>query len=71
MIEDVAVGGEDPVGDPVLAHELPDVLHGVQLRGFGRERHQGDVVRDHQPPRLMPAGSVHKTEGVGARRDRL
>ena len=25
VIEDVAVGGEDPVGDPVLAQELPDV----------------------------------------------
>src|SRR3954462_9258077 len=32
VVEDVAVGGEDPVGDPVVAHVLPDVLDGVQLR---------------------------------------
>ena len=37
VIEDVVVGGEDPVGDPVLAQELPDVLDGVQLRRLSRE----------------------------------
>ena len=36
VIEDIAVSGEDPVGDPVLPHVLPDVLDRVQLgcRGF-------------------------------------
>src|SRR3954466_11213817 len=36
------VGGEDPVRDPVVAHVLPDVFHGVQLRRLGRKRHEGD-----------------------------
>src|SRR3954465_9407909 len=33
VIEDVAVGREDAVGDPVLAHVLPDVLHRVLNSG--------------------------------------
>ena len=43
VIEDILVAGEDPVGEPVLAHELPDVLDRVQLRSFGREWYDGDV----------------------------
>src|SRR3954469_5692292 len=31
VVEDVAVRGEDPVRDPVLAHVLPDGLDRVQL----------------------------------------
>jgi hypothetical protein len=34
MIEQIVVGLEDPVRKPVVAHELPDVLDGVQLRAF-------------------------------------
>ena len=32
MVEDIAVGREDAVGEPVVAHELPDVLDRVQFR---------------------------------------
>lgn len=49
VIENVGVGREYPVGDPVLPHKLPDVLHRVQLGGFCRQRHQGDVRRHLQP----------------------
>ncbi len=31
MVDDVAVGFEDAVGEPVLAHELPDVFDRVQF----------------------------------------
>ena len=31
VVEDVLVGSEDPVREPVVAHELPDVLDRVQL----------------------------------------
>jgi hypothetical protein len=48
MIEDVLVGAEDPVREPVLAQELPDVLDRVQLRSLGGERHERDVGRDNQ-----------------------
>ena len=44
--DDVVVGFEDPVRQPVVAEELPDVLDRVQFRRPGRERQQGDVVRD-------------------------
>ena len=31
MVENVFVGVEDAVGEPVAAHELPDVFHRVEL----------------------------------------
>src|SRR3954464_7066421 len=64
VIEDVAVRGEDPVREPVLAHELPDVLDRVQLGRLRRERHKGDVGRDHKSLGLMPARLVHEEEGM-------
>src|SRR3954465_9439745 len=60
VVEDVWVGGEDPVRDPVLAHLLPDVLGRVQLRRLGRERYKRDGVGDHKSLRLMPARLVHQ-----------
>src|SRR4051812_28681244 len=71
VVENVAVGGEDPVGDPVLAHVLPEVLDGVQLRRLGRKRHEGDGGGDHKFLRLMPAGLVHEDEGMRPGCDRL
>ena len=55
MVEDVAVGFEDAVRQPVVAHELPDVLDGVALGTFGRQRQQGDVAGDDETRREMPA----------------
>ena len=43
MIEDVVVGFEGAVRQPVVAHELPDVLDRVELGAFGRQRHEGDI----------------------------
>ncbi len=34
MIEDIVVGFEDAVRQPVLAHELPDVLDRVEFGAF-------------------------------------
>ena len=31
VVEDVVVGFEDTVGEPVVAHELPDVFYGVEF----------------------------------------
>src|SRR3954464_5189581 len=64
VVEDVAVGGEDPVRDPVLPNVLPDVLDRVQLGRLRRERHKGDVGRDHKSLGLMPACLVHEEEGM-------
>ena len=36
---------EQAIGEPVVAHELPDVLLCVQLGTFRWQRDDGDVVR--------------------------
>ena len=43
VIEDIVVVFEDTVGEPVVAHKLPDVLDGIELGCPGRERHKGDI----------------------------
>ena len=42
-IDDLVVGLEYPVRQPVLAHELPDVLDRVQFGSFRRKRQDRDV----------------------------
>src|SRR3954463_14122935 len=58
MVDKVGVGCEHPVREPVIAHELPDVLGGVELRAFGREHHERDVVWNHEAGREVPSGFV-------------
>ena len=36
MVDEVVVGCEDAIGEPVVAHELPDVFHRVELGEFRR-----------------------------------
>ena len=64
MVDEVGVGGEHPVREPIVAHELPDVLGGVELRAFGREHHERDVVRNHETGREVPSGLVDDEHGV-------
>ncbi len=45
VVEDIRVGLEDPVREPVVANELPDVLDRVELGGSGRQGQERDVVR--------------------------
>jgi hypothetical protein len=45
VIEDVLVGVEDAVGEPIFAQELPDVFDWVQFRRPRRQRQQRDVVK--------------------------
>src|SRR5829696_5705912 len=67
VIQDVLVTAEHPVGDPVLAQELPDVLHRIELWRPWREWHKGDVVRHLELGRDMPAGAIQENSGVRAR----
>ena len=69
VVEDIVVGFEDPVREPVVAHELPDVLLWVEFRTFRGQRHERDVRRDNQPARQMPAGLIEQEDGVLAGRD--
>ncbi len=48
MVDEIVVGFEDAVGEPVVAHELPDVFDRVELRRFGRQGENGDVGGNNQ-----------------------
>ena len=71
MADDVVVGCEDAVREPVVAQELPDILDRVQLGCPRRQRHEGDVGWHLQLGRDMPAGLIQENHGVGSGRDRL
>ena len=64
--DDVVIGLEDAVREPVVAHELPDVLDRVQLRRSGRQRKQGDVGRDGEFGGHVPSGLIEHQHGMGA-----
>ncbi len=69
VVDDVVVGFEDSVREPIVAHELPDVFLGVQFRAFCRQRDDRDVGRDVELAGEMPTGLIDEQRGVGARRD--
>src|ERR1700747_252992 len=69
VVDDVVVGFEDTVRQPVVAHELPDVLDGVELGASRRQRHQGNVGRHDQLGRAVPSGLIEDDHGMGARGD--
>ena len=45
VIDDVVASGEHPVRQPVVTHELPNVLLWLGLGTFGYQRRDHDVVR--------------------------
>lgn len=68
LVDDVVVGFEDAVRQPVVTHELPDVLDRVELGASRRQRQQGDVGRHDQFGRPVPSSLIEDDHGVGARR---
>jgi hypothetical protein len=71
VVDDVVVGFEDAVGQPVVAHELPDILDRIELWRPGRQRQQGDVVGDDEPVGHVPAGLIEHDQSMCARINRL
>jgi hypothetical protein len=69
MVDEVVVGIEDAVGQPVVAHELPDVLDGVQLGALRWERHERNGRWHDEVARQMPSGLVEEENRVLAGRD--
>src|SRR2546423_10682022 len=61
VVEDILVRLEYPVGEPVVADELPDVFGRIELGRFGRQRHQGDVVGNGELVGEMPAGLIEQS----------
>ena len=66
MIDDFVAGGEDAIGEPVLAHVLPDVFDRVQLGTLGRDRDQREVVGNMELACDVPTGLIHQDHGVRA-----
>jgi hypothetical protein len=55
VVDEIVVGFEDAVGEPVVAHELPDVLDRVGLGAFRRQGENGDVGTTNLADRWHPA----------------
>ena len=51
VIDEIVVGFEDTVREPVVAHELPDVLDWIELGAFRRQGDNGDVGRHDEAHR--------------------
>ena len=71
MVDEIVVGFEDAIGEPVVAHELPDVLDWVELGGFRRQGDDGDVGGHGEARRHVPTGLIDQEHGVCAGRDGL
>jgi len=65
--DDFFVGIENPVGQPVVSHELPYVFDRVQLGCPWGQRQKCDVGRDHELSGGMPSGPIEDEDGVGPR----
>jgi len=69
VVDDIVVGLEDAVREPVITHKLPDVLDWIELGASRRQRQEGDVRRHDQFGRTVPSGLIEDDHSVGARRD--
>jgi len=71
MVDEFVVGFEDAVGEPVVAHELPDVFDRVEFGGFRRQGDGWSCWAAREVRRHVPACLIDEEHGVGARRDDL
>ena len=69
VIDEIVVRFEDAVGEPVIAHKLPDVLDRVELGTFRWQGDNCDVGRHNEAHREVPASLIDQEDGVGAGRD--
>src|SRR5712675_506298 len=56
VIDDIVVGFEDSVREPIVAHVLPNVFDRIEVGGFRRQCENGDVGGNEQSCRQMPSG---------------
>src|SRR5947209_12247690 len=63
MVDEIVVGFEDAVREPVVAHKLPEVFDRVELGAFWRQRNDGDVGRHDEAPRQVPASLMSLVAG--------
>src|SRR5262245_19424476 len=55
MVDEIVVGFEDAVREPVVAHKLPDVFDRIELGAFWRQRNDGDICGHEETGRQVPA----------------
>ena len=65
-LDDLLVGIEDAVGEPIGAQVLPYVLDWVQLRRARGQEDQSDVLWHGEMTGRVPAGAVEQKDGVSA-----
>ena len=71
VIDEIVVRFEHAIGEPVVAHELPDVFDWIELGAFWRQRNDSDVGRHDEAPRQVPASLIDQEDGVSRGRDRF
>ena len=69
VIDEIIIRFEDAVGEPVVAHKLPDVLDWVELGAFRRQGNNGDGGRYDEARRHVPASLIDQEDGVCIGRD--
>jgi len=66
VIDDVVEGFEDAVRQPVVSHELPDILLAVELRCTRRQLQKRYVAGNLEFLGAVPAGLIEDEDGVSA-----
>ena len=69
VVDEIVVGFEDTVREPVVAHKLPNVFDWVELGAFRRQRNDGDVGWNDKAARQVPSGLVDQKDSVRFGRD--
>ena len=71
VVEQIVSVEEDPVGQPIVAHELSDVLGRVELGTFGRKGREREIARHIELAGHAPSRLIEKQDGMASRRDIL
>jgi hypothetical protein len=71
MVDEIVVGFEDAVREPVVAQKLPDVFDRIELGAFWRQRNDGDVCGHEEAGRQVPASLIDQEDGMGSGRNRF
>lgn len=58
------MGREDSVGQPVIAHKLPDIFDRVEFGAFRRQRNDADILWHFELSGHVPPGLIHQHNAV-------
>ena len=71
MVDDIVVGFKDAIGEPVVAHKLPDVFDRVEFGGLWRQGMMVMLAGTTRRGREVPAGLIDQEDGMGTGCDGL